>query len=47
MNAQTPVTSSWQSIGEIAARLVEKEARQRSNAPGMTATHEKENGDDE
>lgn len=38
MNAQAPLTN-WQSIGDLAAALVQKETRQRSNAPGMTANY--------
>jgi hypothetical protein len=34
--------ANWQSIGDIARRLVEKETRQRGNAPGQTATNQKE-----
>lgn len=45
MNAQRPV-NTWQSIGDLAAWIVEEKARQRDNAPGPTATHEKENGDE-
>lgn len=36
---------NWQSLGDLARRLVEKETRQRGNAPGNDRQH-KENGDD-
>ena len=37
---------NWQQLGDIARRLVEEKARQRANAPGMTAKTT-ENGDDQ
>lgn len=45
MNAQVPMSKGWQSIGDLAARLVEKETRQRANAPGDDR-QQKENDDD-
>ena len=33
MTDQAPITN-WQSIGDLAAALVEEKTRQRSNAPG-------------
>lgn len=45
MTDQTPATN-WQSIGDLALKLVAKEAaRQRDNAPGHDRQY-KENGDD-
>lgn len=38
-------TENWQHLGDVARRLVEEKARQRANAPGMTASKE-ENGDE-
>lgn len=47
MKAQTETwtTENWQQLGDVARRLVEEKARQRGNAPGMTAKHEVQ-GDD-
>lgn len=36
---------NWQQLGDIARRLAEEKARQRANAPGMTAKRE-DQGDD-
>jgi len=47
MNAQAPVKNTWQSIGEIAARLVEEKTRQRGNAPGDDRQQMKGNGDEQ
>ena len=38
--------NTWQALGDIVARLVEKETRQRWNAPGDDATPKKETGDE-
>ena len=38
-------SENWQQLGDIARRLVKEVARQRANAPGMTAST-KENGDE-
>ena len=38
--------NNWQALGDVVARLVEKETRQRGNAPGQTATPEKDKGDE-
>lgn len=45
MNAQAPLTN-WQSIGDLTAALVQKETRQRANAPGDDRQLTKENGDE-
>lgn len=46
MNAGNWNTENWQQLGDIARRLVEEKARQRGNAPGLTAPTEKEKGDE-
>lgn len=38
---------TWQAVGDVARRLVEKVTRQRSNAPGDDRHQMKGNGDEQ